>query len=210
MLSVNWYKTWDDIDKKQEIRAATASEQLTLEQEYDMQASWRDDKDKLTFISGQIEDPSQASISPVGDVNLFISVNEEDDGKLSLVGEIELMIAEKGTQGRGFGKASLLVFLKYIIEHQSEILAEHFSESREVEKTDVFSYLRVKIRQENIRSVNLFESLGFRKTGSAANFFGEFELRSEMNMLELVEQVLKDRGIERYEEKKYQSENIQS
>ncbi|OAP54904.1 hypothetical protein AYL99_10604 [Fonsecaea erecta] len=36
--------------KLQEIQEATASEPLTLEEEYAMQRSWRDDGDKLTFI----------------------------------------------------------------------------------------------------------------------------------------------------------------
>ena len=35
---------------QQEIQLATASEPLTLDQEYAMQQSWRADADKLTFI----------------------------------------------------------------------------------------------------------------------------------------------------------------
>ena len=36
--------------KDQEILEATASEPLTLEKEFEMQKSWREDEDKLTFI----------------------------------------------------------------------------------------------------------------------------------------------------------------
>jgi L-amino acid N-acyltransferase YncA len=37
--------------------------------------------------------------------------------------------------------------------------------------------LRVKIGQGNLKSLALFESLGFRKTTGEVNYFGEWELR---------------------------------
>ncbi|KAK7452098.1 hypothetical protein VKT23_012202 [Stygiomarasmius scandens] len=77
-----------------EIRELTASEELSLEEEFDMQRKWREDEDKLTFII-LARGPPQASIPPnsmqppedivdpndprldgfsmVGDVNLFFS-----------------------------------------------------------------------------------------------------------------------------------------
>lgn len=62
----------------------------------------------------------------IGDINLFLRIDDGDEGDSApqLIGELELMVAEKANQRRGFGRAALLVFLRYIAEHESDILAE--------------------------------------------------------------------------------------
>lgn len=102
--------------KDPQIQQATASEPLSLEEEYEMQAKWRNDHDKLTFIvcenlssqevdelgeiEGGVEDAEERM---VGDVNLFLSATEgeeeegeermEDDSdeerQVSCIGELE-------------------------------------------------------------------------------------------------------------------------
>ncbi|KAJ5543215.1 hypothetical protein N7535_005644 [Penicillium sp. DV-2018c] len=206
-----------------EIQEATASEPLTLEEEYAMQRSWRQDPDKVTFIicrpvkeciankqEGQtrIDVPSNM----IGDINLFLRVDDGEEGGSEplIIGEIELMIAEKVNQGKGFGKAALLMFLKYILRMQRNIVGEfvgggaggvgseclrRLREGREDGLT--LDWFSVKIGKENTRSLALFESVGFTKVSEEANFFGEFELRREVSGAESVNEMLEKAGVYR-------------
>ncbi|XP_023507850.2 alpha/beta-tubulin-N-acetyltransferase 9 isoform X2 [Equus asinus] len=99
--------------KSEELQRLTASEPLTLEQEYAMQHSWREDADKCTFIvldaeKWQAQPAATEESCMVGDVNLFLT----DRGDPSL-GEIEVMIAEPSCRGKGFGTEAVLMMLSY-------------------------------------------------------------------------------------------------
>ncbi|XP_028332856.1 alpha/beta-tubulin-N-acetyltransferase 9 isoform X2 [Gouania willdenowi] len=98
--------------KSPELQQLTASEPLTLEQEYDMQRSWRDDHDKCTFIildKQRWADPRvQEEQCMVGDVNIFLT----DPLEPSLA-ELEIMIAEPDYQGKGFGKEATRMMMCY-------------------------------------------------------------------------------------------------
>ncbi len=119
----------------------------------------------------------------IGDVNLFISLAAEDDDKNVVVGELELMIADRHEQGKGYGRAALLAFLRYVVAHESEIVREFMNPQNagdvppSASSASQFDHFAVKIGQTNHRSISLFESLGFCKTTASPSYFGEYELR---------------------------------
>ncbi|KAL3572982.1 hypothetical protein D5086_026886 [Populus alba] len=96
---------------------ATGSELLSLQDEYQMQLSWTQDPLKRTFIvldkeliqAGFVHgDPHVEAM--VGDVNIFM--NDVDDPQ---VAEIEIMIAEPKSRGKGLGKEAVLMMMAYAV-----------------------------------------------------------------------------------------------
>ncbi|XP_041342479.1 N-acetyltransferase 9 isoform X3 [Pyrgilauda ruficollis] len=158
--------------QSEELQRLTASEPLSLEQEYEMQRSWRDDADsehlgcfpreggsECTFIvldsarwPGQAEESSM-----VGDVNLFLT-NAEDP----TVGEIEIMIAEPSCRGRGFGKEATLLMMAY-----------------GVRKLGITKF-EAKIGQENEASICMFKKLHFKEV-AVNSIFQEVTLRLDVS-----------------------------
>lgn len=196
-----------------DLQAATASEPLTLVEEHSMQRSWRQDRDKLTFIVClplSYEHRELHSIAPdlrdsnermIGDINLFLFESEPDEPSDSdrerkdnmVIGEIELMIARKDLQRNGYGRAALLTFMQYVIVSWSQISGEYSSAvSGGSDSSPTLAYLRAKINEANVRSIRLFESVGFEQCRDGANFFGELELRWNHNIAQL-------KSLEQYE-----------
>ena len=187
------YHAWmQDAD----LRAATASELLSTEEEYEMQANWRMDNDKLTFIICSPPSPKHDKAytckpglydnpeTMIGDINLFLSIDyeEENDDTADdchrIIGEIELMIAKGESRRKGFGKVAIQIFISYVLSDWDNIAKEFVLERRNQLGSDPqLSFLRAKINQTNTGSIHLFESLGFRRTKGGVNYFGEVELR---------------------------------
>lgn len=190
-----------------DLQAATASEPLSMTEEYDMQRSWRTDNDKLTFIVCQSREPESATQTMqggqddrpermIGDINLFLFEPEDDDDEdgeqapnstkqsNALVGEIELMIARKDLHRQGYGRAAFLSFTAYILDTWAHIASECSSGSGSRTPRSL-QYLRVKINQSNERSIALFQSIGFVQTAAGPNYFGEVELRWQPRRSEL-------------------------
>ncbi|NXF91633.1 NAT9 acetyltransferase, partial [Eubucco bourcierii] len=143
--------------QSEELQRLTASEPLSLEQEYEMQRSWRDDTDKCTFIvldrerwCGQDQD------CMVGDVNLFLT-NPEDP----TLAEVEIMIAEPGYRGRGFGKEATLMMMSYGVRNLG------------------ITKFEAKIGQENEASICMFKKLRFKEV-AANRVFQEVTLRLDV------------------------------
>ena len=178
------------------VRAATASERLTLEEEYENQESWRSSGDKLTFIvcrprrvdgdSSSTSSTSSAVVAGVddapgqmvGDINFFLTPYEEEDGtENGFAGEVDVMIAALDDRGKGYGRAAVTAFLHYILQRQrAAILAEASSASSASSfSSTVLRQLVVKIQATNAASIGLFKSLGFVQRGGV-NYFGEVEL----------------------------------
>ncbi|PMD26092.1 N-acetyltransferas-like protein 9 [Hyaloscypha hepaticicola] len=210
--------TYHEWMKDPEIQETTASEPLTLDEEYAMQRSWRTDHDKLTFIachplpqpqneSGKRTVVASTDDTPdkmLGDVNLFLSPADEDDE--GCIGELELMIAPTTARRKGYGRAAILTFLSYIETHLDEILGEYRNGERGGEEAGKMRLLmlRVKIGGKNEGSIGLFEGIGFVKTGEGENYFGEVEMVFEGAVGRgRVGKLLERFGIEGYTEMEY-------
>ncbi|KAM2015455.1 hypothetical protein FF2_045186 [Malus domestica] len=138
---------------------ATGSEPLTLDQEYQMQLTWTQDPNKQTFIVldkqlvvGEFSHGEPHVEAMIGDVNLYM--NDLDDPHM---GEIEIMIAEQKSRGKGLGKESALMMMAFAIEN----LAIHI--------------FRAKIGEQNGASLSLFRKLGFKEI-SRSEIFKEVTL----------------------------------
>ncbi|KAG6572242.1 N-acetyltransferase 9, partial [Cucurbita argyrosperma subsp. sororia] len=148
-----------DEEKWSEFRRGKGSEPLTLDQEYQMQLSWTQDPNKQTFIvldkelvEGKFIHGHPGVEAMVGDVNLYM--NDLDD---SLLAEIEIMIAEPKSRGKGLGKESVLMMMAYAVKN----LGIHI--------------FRAKIGESNEGSLSLFKKLGFEET-SYSEIFKEVTL----------------------------------
>jgi RimJ/RimL family protein N-acetyltransferase len=161
-----------------------------------MQRSWRLDADKLTFIVCAAPEDHRAVVSAVssehdapekmvGDVNLFLFADDEEEeeeeeegegaGDEAVIGELEIMIARVEARGKGMARETLCAFMWYITSSLAGILDEYRAGEG---KTRVLKYLRVKIDKDNLRSLGLFERVGFKRTAAEPNYFGEVEMRT--------------------------------
>ena len=152
----------------------TASEPLSLEEEYQMQQNWLNDANKCIFIilakdkcrlgldvdidmdeerTDFIENNLHAMI---GDVNLFTSPMEDDENQIEA--ELDIMIAPKDARRKGYASEAVRLILSF-----------------GVDELGIHRYF-VKIHENNVESLNFFrERLGFIECNYVA-CFGEYEL----------------------------------
>ncbi|XP_020616957.1 N-acetyltransferase 9-like protein [Orbicella faveolata] len=150
-----------------ELLEQTASERLTLDQEYEMQQSWFHDENKCTFIILDKNKWLQTEMAEIecmaGDVNLFFDDCQQDTA------EIEIMIAEPSCRRCGLGREALLTMMNYGVTNLG-----------------VQKYV-AKIGCDNKPSLTLFHTLGFTEV-SVSEVFKEITL--EMQVTETVQERL--------------------
>ncbi|KAH8395903.1 hypothetical protein KR215_010186 [Drosophila sulfurigaster] len=128
------------------LRNLTASDELTLSEEYDMQRSWREDNDKLTFIvlcAETYANTNDEIAAMVGDTNLFLRYDDDEEEGNQYVAEAEIMIAATEARGKGYGREAMLLMFKYAQNHLSVTKFE------------------AKIDMDNQISLRLFENFQF-------------------------------------------------
>lgn len=140
-----------------ELLEQTASEPLTLAEEFSNMKSWRSDSEKLTFI---LLDTSIAANYMIGDVNLFVLRNSELGAH---VAELEIMIAESRARRRGHAQNALRVLMAYCAQHL---------------QIDTFI---AKTLKDNAASIALFKhKLGFDQY-CEVKVFNEVHLRRDVD-----------------------------
>lgn len=149
---------YHDWMKSEELQHQTASEPLSLDEEYAMQRSWHLDENKCTFIIldkkkfGETEDEI---VSMIGDTNLFFSDETLREA------EAEIMIAERSARGKRRGWEAMLLMLRYGIQ-----------------ELNVQTY-EVKIKFDNSASICMFSKIGFSEV-SRSDVFEECTLRKSV------------------------------
>ncbi|KAM6503240.1 GNAT domain containing protein [Amanita muscaria] len=193
------YHSWM---QDEELRRLTASEPLSLKEEYEMQQKWQLDEDKLTFIilskldsadlsAGELVPPSDSRIAllpMVGDVNIFLhgtrqflkeghQVKEDhdmvNDEQDDFEAEVEIMIAEPAHRRHGLAYEALQLMLGYATG-TPELFNDkrHYSSPLRLPSRS----LMTRITESNVPSINLFKKLDFKITKTVP-VFEEVEMR---------------------------------
>jgi len=125
---------------------------MSLEEVSDLQKDVSQNDKKLIFIIydndfiSKNTNLQENTEGMVGDVDLFL--NEEEDGESHTInGELNIMIAEKSSRGKGLAKEALYLIMKYAVQYK---------------KLDQFT---AKISLTNKPSIHLFtQTLKFTET----------------------------------------------
>lgn len=136
-------KKYNEWMQSQQLQELTESEPLTLDEEHEMQASWREDEDKCTFIliDKTLMSPDlqhQDLNAMCGDVNIYLNDHESRS-----VAEIEVMVAEVSSRKKGIAREAVEIMMAYAAQD-----------------LNVTTFV-AKILETNEPSIRLFEALGY-------------------------------------------------
>ncbi|EGR29149.1 n-acetyltransferase 9, putative [Ichthyophthirius multifiliis] len=141
----------------EEILYLTGSEPLTIDEELQNQESWLKDESKYTFIIFQKDEniklhyddfPEETyNYRMVGDINLFFhSYIEENEA------EIDVMIADKQARRQGLAQQAVEIMMDFGMAY--------YKKNRFI----------AKIKNDNQKSIKLFEKIGFLKFEEVQKF----------------------------------------
>uniref|UniRef100_A0A6B2LJG0 N-acetyltransferase domain-containing protein n=1 Tax=Arcella intermedia TaxID=1963864 RepID=A0A6B2LJG0_9EUKA len=144
------------------MRELTATPEMSLEEAYQLQEQWAKDANKVVYIildkslvGGVLEEKGKgSSLGMVGDVDFFISEEEDEETKKTkIIAEINVMIADPQNRSKGFAREALFLSLDHIIKHKA---------------VDTFV---AKIADTNLPSIQFFtKTLGFQEISRSAAF----------------------------------------
>ncbi|ESK93397.1 n-acetyltransferase 9 [Moniliophthora roreri MCA 2997] len=173
-----------------DIQRLTASEPLSLEEEYEMQQKWRNDADKLTFIilarttetlpeTVDKEDDLIRTLPMIGDVNLFLSGSfdpaQRNQDEEEFTAEAEIMIVDSTYRRKGFAREALLLMFQYATDRDDAYEGKEEARYPSLPNPIPPQSLLCRISEDNEASIRLFEKLGFRIT-KHVQVFGEVEM----------------------------------
>ncbi|KAG9219936.1 hypothetical protein CCMSSC00406_0010334 [Pleurotus cornucopiae] len=176
--------------QNEELRELTASEPLSLEEEFSMQEKWQIDEDKLTFIILAPNHPPATAEDDDARVNIIglsgrRDNREDGDVEDDFEAEVEIMIAEPDWRRKGLAIEALQLMLGYATTGSP---SGAFPPPSEPEPQDT-SYrlsesplpvpprsLVTRISESNTPSIKLFQKLGFVIT-KRVEVFREVEMR---------------------------------
>mmetsp|Transcript_34906 Transcript_34906/g.41693 ORF Transcript_34906/g.41693 Transcript_34906/m.41693 type:complete len:238 (-) Transcript_34906:95-808(-) len=192
----------------------TGSEPLSLQEEIDMQKSWRDDEDKLTFIMLSVDKctttelPSEGGdhtkgseidvsdyiisnvASMIGDVNLFLS-EEDSDNHCEEDGDNGIKNSEDGVVVRRQAELDIMIAVE---DHRGKGIGREAVCMMMIYGAQTLGIRRffVKIKEENTASRVLFEkSLNFEQC-NYAECFQEYELEFKRNSAADIVEAMKE------------------
>ncbi|XP_001658793.2 N-acetyltransferase 9-like protein [Aedes aegypti] len=149
--------------KSTELQELTASEPLSLEEEYQMQKSWREDDDKCTFLildKAEYYKSGDEIAALIGDTNIFLQSNDSDeDGDGLKTGEIEIMIAEPIARGKRYGWESTLLMLHFGVKHLNIRRYKAITKDTNTKAMQMFA----KMAFREVKRVPVFQEVTFEK-----------------------------------------------